>query len=264
MTVRTWGRVVLTALAGSALVGAGQLGVAYGLGIVDLNRSFDADSGNQWNAQLAWVGWFAVLSAVAGAAVAERTARRHRHAAGIGTRVLLALFGGVGAGAVIPLSAQPARSAHLAQSVNPALVVGLAAGLGAVGGILVAVVALSLRPLAWNLAAVSSVAWLAGLAEVGRYPGPDGPDSSIRLGLPQWTVGAGETDRLVEMLGMPVLALLAGLVVALVARARREPGLAVAVSGMAGPVPLALAYLIAGPGTYGDTADQMAPYLGAL
>jgi hypothetical protein len=201
---------------------------------------------------------------VGGAAAAERVARRHQYPPGIGTRILVALFGGIGASAVIPLSMQPARAAELAQSVDPALVVGLAAGLGAVGGVLVAVVALSLRPLAWHLATVATAVWLAGVAAVGPYLGPDGAAPSIRLGVPQWTVQAGETDRLVEMLGMPVLALLAGLVVAVVARSRREPALVSAVSGMAGATPLALAYLIAGPGTNGDTADQMAPYLGAL
>jgi hypothetical protein len=264
MTVRIWGRVVLTAVGAGGLVGAGQLGVAYGLDIVDLDRSFGADTGNQWNAQLAWVCWFAVLAAVAGAATAERVARRHRYTPGVGTRILVALFGGIGAAAVIPLSVQPARSADLAESVNPALVVGLAAGLGAVGGVLVAVVALSLRPLAWHLATVAGAVWLAGLAATGQQPGPDDTAPPIRLGVPQWTVQVGETDRLVEMLGIPVLALLAGLVVAAFARGRREPGLGTAVSGMAGATPLALAYLIAGPGTNGDTADQMAPYLGAL
>jgi hypothetical protein len=264
MRVRIWGKAVLTALGAGALVGAGQLGVAYGLGIVWLDRSFDAEAGNQWNAQLAWVSWFAMLAAVAGAATAERVARRQQYAPGIGTRIMLALSGGVGAGAVVPLSVQPARSAQLAQSIDPALVVGLAAGLGAVAGVLLAVATLSLRPLAWNLVTVAAAVWLAGLASVVPYLGRDGDAPTIRLGVPQWTAQAGETDRLVEMLSMPVLALLAGLVVAAIARSRRESGLAAAVSGMAGAVPLALAYLIAGPGPDADTADQMAPYLGTL
>jgi hypothetical protein len=263
MTVRTWGRVVLTAVGAGAMVGAGQLGVAYGLGIVDLSRSFGADSGNQWNAQLAWVCWFALLAAVGGAATAERVARRNKFTPGIGTRILVALFGGIGAGAVIPLSVQPARAADLTQAVDPALVVGLTAGLGVVAGVLVAVVALSVRPLAWDLGIVATVIWLATLAEVAPHLGLD-DTRSIRLGVPQWTVREGETGRLVEMLAMPVLALLAGLLVAAVARSRRESGLATAVSGTAGAATLALAYLIAGPGGNGDTADQMAPYLGAL
>jgi hypothetical protein len=264
MTVRIWGRVMLTAVGVAALVGAGQLGVAYGLDIVRLSRSFEADAGNQWNAQLAWVSWFAMLAAVAGAAAAVRAARRSQYAPGLGTRILVALFGGAGAGVVVPLSVGPARAAELTQSVDPALVVGLAAGLGAAAGVLVAVATLSVRPLAWHLATVTTAVWLAGLATAGHYLGPDDTRPWVRLGVPEWTARAGETDRLVEMLGMPALALLAGLVVAAVARGRRQPGLGVAVSGLAGATPLALAYLIAGPGSNGDTADQMAPYLGTL
>jgi hypothetical protein len=255
---------MLVALAAGALVGAGQLGVAYGLGIVRLARTFDADATNQWNAQLAWVSWFAMLAAITGAVIAARVARRGPHTPGAGTRMLLTLCSGIGACAVIPLSMQPARSADLARSGDPALVVGLAAGLGAVAGVLVAVAVLSLRPLAWNLAAIATTIWLAGLSAVGPYLGPGDPLPTIRLGVPQWTVQAGAADELVGMLAMPVLAWLAGALVAAVARARRESGLATALSGVAGAAPLALAYLIAGPGSSGDTADQMGPYVGAL
>ncbi len=261
--VRIWARAALTALVGGALLGAGQLGVAYGLGIVRLTRTFDVNAGNQWNAQLAWVSWFAVLAAVAGATAGERVVRRDEHSLGAGARILLALCGGVGASIVVPLSMQPARAAVLARSGDPALVVGLAAGLGVVAGILVAVAVLSLRPLAWNVAAVATVVWLAGLAAIGPYLAPDAPLPAIRLGVPQWTVQP-DANQFVDLLGMPVLAWLAAVLVAAAARAQRVPGLASAISGMAGAAPLALAYLIAGPGTTGETPDQMAPYLGAL
>jgi hypothetical protein len=261
--LRIWGRAVLTALVVGALVGAGQLGVAYGLGIVRLARTFDATAGNQWNAQLAWVSWLALLAAVAGAIAGERVVRRDEQFLGAGARIVLALCGGGGAVIVVPLSMQPARIANLAQSGDPALVVGLAAGLGVVAGVLVAVAALSLRALAWNVAAVSAVVWLAGLAAIGPYLAPDAPLPSIRLGVPQWTVQA-EPNQFVDLLGMPVLAWLTAVLVAAATRAQRAPGLASAISGMAGAAPLALAYLIAGPGTTGETADQMAPYLGAL
>jgi hypothetical protein len=262
--LRIWGTVSLTALGAGALFGAGQLGVAYGLGIVRFARFFEQSTVNQWNAQLVWVAWFAMLAAIAGAAVGARSARRHGHRVGAGTRIVLALFSGVGAGVIVPLSAQPARSAKLSESVDPALVVGLAAGLGAVAGVLVAVAVLSLRPLAWNLAAVGTVVWLAGLAGVGPYLGPDDPAPSIRLGVPQWTVHTGDGGRLLDTLAMPVLAWLTGAVVAAVARGRRESGLGIAVNGLAGAAPLALAYLIAGPGRVGEPVDQLAPYLGAL
>jgi hypothetical protein len=262
--VRIWGKALLTALGAGALFGAGQLGVAYGLGVVRLDRSFEANSANQWNAQLAWVAWFAMLAAIAGAAVAARAASRHGRRPGAGTRIVLALFSGVGAGVVVPLAAQPARSAKLSESVDPALVVGLAAGIGAVAGLLIAVAVLSLRPLAWNVAAVGTVVWLAGLVAVGPYLRTGDPVASVRLGVPQWTVHTGDGSRLADTLAMPVLAWLIAVLVALVARGRREPSLGIAANGLAGAALLALAYLIAGPGRGGEPVDQTAPYLGAL
>ncbi|MFD0787733.1 hypothetical protein ACFQZ8_27830, partial [Micromonospora azadirachtae] len=59
MAIRTWGKLLLTALGVSVLAGAGQLGLAYGLGIVRLTGSFTGSTVNQWPAQLTWVGWFA-------------------------------------------------------------------------------------------------------------------------------------------------------------------------------------------------------------
>jgi hypothetical protein len=258
---RTWTRATLTGLAAGAVVGAAALGVAYGLGIVRLARTFDAGAGDQWNAQLAWLSWFAMLAAIAGAATADRAARRCGHTPGVGTRILLALCGGIGAGAVVPLSMQPARTAQLAQSGDPALMVGLAGGLGAVAGVLIAVAALSLRPLAWHVAAVAAVVWLAGLAAVAGRLDPADPVPAARLGVPQWTA---QPHEYVDMLSMPVLTWLLALLVAAVARARRQPAPVIAISGTAGAAPLALAYLIAGPGSNGETGDQLAPYLGAL
>lgn len=265
MVLRIWGRAVLTAVGAGVLVAAGQLGVGYGLGIVRLGHSFEADTGNQWHSQLAWVSWFAMLAAVAGAATAQRDLRRRsQYPPGVGSRIVLALFGGIGAAAVIPLTLQPARATHLVQPIDPTLVIGLAAALGAVAGVLIAVATLSLRPLAWNLAVVAAVAWLFGLVAVVPYLGPDNPLPAVRLGVPQWTSAAQGAELPTDTLAMPVLAWLAGAVVAAVARRRGEPGLSIAVSGMAGAVPLALAYLIAGPGSNTELNDQMSPYLGAL
>jgi hypothetical protein len=265
MAIRVWIKAVLTAIGVGALAGAAQLGVAYGLGIVRLDRSFDTATGNLWNAQLAWVSWFAALAAIAGATAGAAVTRRHSFPSpGIGARIVLALFGGIGAGAVVPLTLRPARAAELTQSMDPALVVALAAGLGAVVGILVAVAVLSLRPLAWHVATVSAVLWLAALVPAAHGLGTDGPGPALRLGVPQWTAHATDGNRLLASLTMPALALLAGAILAALARVRREPAVSAAATGAAGAAPLALAYLIAGPGLNSDLTDQMAPYLGAL
>jgi type IV secretory pathway TrbD component len=236
MALRTWSRVLLTALGAAALTGAGQLGVAYGLGIVRFARTFGPGTENQWNAQLAWVGWFAMVAAIAGA---------------------------VTAAAVVPLSMQPARAAQLTtQSVNPALIVGLAAGLGAVAGLLAAIAILGLRTFTWSVATIGTLVWITALVSVAPHVGPKDTVPTIRLGVLENAVQAG--NRWIETLGMPVAALLVGAAVAGIARWRQYPPLAAAISGLAGPATLALAYLVAGPGPNSNQTDQVAPYLGAL
>ncbi len=162
MVLRTWARTVSTALGLGVLAGAGQLGVAYGLGIVRFSRVFDISTRNEWTAQLAWIAWFAVVAAVVAAVAADRLTRRRGHRGDPGIRVALAVAAGLGAGAVAPLSMQPARAA-VVPSVNPVLVVGMAAVVGAVVGMFAAVAALSHRAARWNVASVTGVVWLLAL-----------------------------------------------------------------------------------------------------
>jgi hypothetical protein len=263
MALRTWSRVLLTALGAAALTGAGQLGVAYGLGLVRFARTFGPGAENQWNAQLAWVSWFAMVAAIAGAVTAAGVTRRHDYQPGAGARIALALLSGVGAAVVVPLSMQPARSAQLTtQPVNPDLIVGLAAGLGAVAGLLAAIAILGLRTFTWSVATISTLIWIAALVSVVPHLGSKDAVPTVRLGILEDVTHAG--NRWVETLGMPVVALLVGAVVAGIARWRQHTPLAAAISGLAGPAPLALAYLIAGPGLNSNQTDQVAPYLGAL
>jgi hypothetical protein len=63
-------------------------------------------------------------------------------------------------------------------------------------------------------------------------------------------------------LTMPVLALLAGLVLGWIARGRQMSTLAVALTGLAGPAVLTVAYLIAGPGS--ATGLSLTPYWAAM
>lgn len=63
--VRIWSRVLGTAVGVAALAGAGQLGIAYGFGLLRFARDFP--SGGLWSTQLTWVAWFAALAALAGA-----------------------------------------------------------------------------------------------------------------------------------------------------------------------------------------------------
>jgi hypothetical protein len=62
---------------------------------------------------------------------------------------------------------------------------------------------------------------------------------------------------------MPAMALVCGIAVAVAARRRAMSTLTVALSGLAGPALLTLAYLVAGPGS-GDQRYQVVPYWAAM
>ncbi|MFD6564505.1 hypothetical protein [Micromonospora profundi] len=262
MAYRTWGKLLLTALGVSVLAGAGQLGVAYGFGIVRLTGAFTGTTVNQWPAQLVWVGWFAANAAVAGAVLTGRLARRDVPAASTGRQLAIGGAAALGATVVAPLCMQPARAAELI-SVDPVWAVGICAVLGAVIGA-GAAIAVLLRPeLGWNMAAVAGAVWLLALISVLPSLGTVGPLPTVRLGVlePSWLDDAA-AQRLALLL-LPIVALLAGAATAALARSRGQVPLVSGATGVAGPVLVAFAYLTAGPG---DAVDryQASPYYGAL
>ncbi|MDQ7903349.1 hypothetical protein RB614_02300 [Phytohabitans sp. ZYX-F-186] len=262
MAIRTWSRVLLAALGVAMLAAASQLGVAFGLGIVRLSRTFAVDQENQWTTQMAWVTWFAMVAAVAGAVAADRMARRRGYEGGTGSRIAYSVFGGIGAAVLVPLCMQPARFA-IVRATDPVLVIGLSAALGAVAGVLVAVAALSHQPLLWNVGAVTAGAWVLALASVVPSLGPDDPLPNLRLGvldLPSFSTGAAQSSAVVTM---PLLALALGAATAGLGRWLGRPPVTIAASGIVGPAMLCLAYLVAGPGSETDKF-QAAPYWGAL
>ncbi|MDG4789920.1 hypothetical protein O7626_29015 [Micromonospora sp. WMMD1102] len=262
MAYRTWGRVLLAALVGGIVSGAGQLGIAYGLGLVRFDRGFVADEVNQWPAQLAWVGWIATVAAVLGALLADRLAHRFALPSTLGTRAAVSAVAALGALAVAPLCMQPARAAQLA-SGDPVTLTGVAAAAGAGVGFLAALAALTQRPVAWNVTALTGAAWFLAVLSVLPSLGPTDPLPAVRLGGldPSW-LGAGPSQRLAFVV-LPALALVAGALTGALARSRQFPLPAVASCGAAGPAMLALAYLVAGRGDSAD-AYQAAPYWGAL
>ncbi|WP_173041272.1 hypothetical protein [Phytohabitans flavus] len=262
MAIRTWSRVLLAALGVAMLAAASQLGVAFGLGIVRLSRTFPVDQENQWTAQMAWVCWFAMVAAVAGAVAADRMARRHGYEGGTGSRIAYSLFAGIGAAVLVPLCMQPARFA-IVRDTDPVLVIGLSAALGAVAGVFVALAALSHQPLLWNVGVVSAAAWALALVSVIPSLGPDDPLPNLRLGvldLATFSSGAAQSSAVATM---PLLALAVGAACAGLGRWLGRPPTATGPSGIIGPAMLCLAYLVAGPGTETDKF-QAAPYWGAL
>lgn len=262
MAIRTWGRVLLAALGAGIVAGAGQLGIAYGLGIVRFNRTFDAATTNHWPAQLVWTGWFAMVAAVVGAVIADRLARRYELPTTLGAQASTSAAAALGALVVAPLSMQPARMAQVA-STDPVTSAGVAAALGAGVGLVAALATLGRRPVGWNIGAVTGVAWFLAVMSVMPSLGPTDPLPAVRLGGldPSW-LNAGTSQRL-AVVTMPALALVVGALGGAVARWHGFPVPVVAACGVAGPAMLALAYLVAGAGEATD-AYQAAPYWGAL
>ncbi|MEU1395842.1 hypothetical protein ABZ403_07200 [Micromonospora zamorensis] len=262
MAFRTWGRLLLTALGVSVLAGAGQLGVAYGFGIVRLTGAFTGTTVNQWPTQLVWVGWFAANAAVVGAVLTGRLARRDAPAVSTGRQLAIGGAAALGATVIAPLCMQPARAAELI-SVDPVWAVGICAVLGAVIGA-GAAIAVLLRPeLGWNMAAVAGAVWLLALISVLPSLGTTGPLPTVRLGVlePSWL--ADDAAQRLSLLLLPIVALLAGVATAGLARWRGQAPLISGATGVAGPVLVAFAYLTAGPG---DAVDryQATPYYGSL
>ncbi|MGW0216524.1 hypothetical protein ACWDXH_19250 [Micromonospora chokoriensis] len=262
MAFRTWGRLLLTALGVSVLAGAGQLGVAYGFGIVRLTGAFTGTTVNQWPTQLVWVGWFAANAAVAGAVLTGRLARRDAPPPTTGRQLAIGGAAALGATVIAPLCMQPARAAELI-SVDPVWAVGICAVLGAVIGA-GAAIAVLLRPeLGWNMAAVAGAVWLLALISVLPSLGTTGPLPTVRLGVlePSWLDDAA-AQRLALLL-LPIVALLTGAATAGLARWRGQAPLVSGATGVAGPVLVAFAYLTAGPG---DAVDryQATPYYASL
>ncbi|WKU02462.1 hypothetical protein [Micromonospora sp. HUAS LYJ1] len=260
MAFRTWGKLLLTALGVSMLAGAGQLGIAYGFGIVRLTGDFT--DVNRWPAQLAWVGWFAVTAAVVGAVLTGRLARREGLPEGTPVQLAISGVAALGALVVAPLCMQPARAADL-NAVDPVWAVGICAVAGAVVGAGAASAVLLRPPLGWNVALLGGTVWLVALLSVAPAVLSSEPLRTVRLGVlePSW-LGPDGAQRL-AMLLLPVIALVAGAVTGGLARRRGHPPLIGGAAGVAGPVLLAFAYLTAGPGDQVDRY-QLAPYYGAV
>ncbi|TDC81510.1 hypothetical protein E1193_14495, partial [Micromonospora sp. KC606] len=261
MAFRTWGTPLLTAVGVSVLAGAGQLGIAYGFGIIQLTGAVTDSTVNRWPAQLAWVGWLAAIAAVVGAVVAGRLARRDGMPETTGLQLAVASAAALGATVVAPLCLQPARAAAL--TVAPVGAVGICATVGALVGAGAACAVLLKPPLGWNIAMLAGAIWLIALLSVAPGLLSAGPLRAVRLAVlePPWL--DGDAAQRLAMVLLPAVALLAGAATGALARWQGHAPLTGGAAGAAGPALLAFAYLTAGPG---DSADryQLAPYYGAM
>jgi hypothetical protein len=262
MAIRSWLKLLATTTTAAAVVGAGQLGIAYGLGMVRLDQTLEITQRDQWTAQLAWVAWIAMTAAAIGSVVA--TGLRPRWSprpVTPGGAFAMGLAAGLGALAVLPLTMQPARSALVA-GVQPVLVIGICAALGAAAGIFAGWAAAARAVARWSLSTLTLAVWVVALISVAPSLLPGKTPAAVRLGVLEGDLIPASVVEHTQFVTMPVIALLAGLIVGWVARGRKKPTLAVALSGLAGPALLTVAYLIAGPGA--TAGFELNPYWAAM
>ncbi|MEV4656646.1 hypothetical protein [Micromonospora sp. NPDC049301] len=262
MVFRIWRNLLLTALGMGVLAGAGQLGIAFAFGIVQLTGASTGTAINQWPAQLVWVGWFAAHAAVAGTVVTARLARRYGGLGSTGRLVTVAAVAALGATVVAPLCVRPAQAAEQL-SVDPIWALGICATVGALVGAGAAIAILVKPPLGWNVAAVGVVVWLLALVSAVPSLATAGPLPAVRLGVLEPTGLHADAAHGQAILILPAVALLIGAVTGGLARWRGHPPLVNGATGAAGTVLVAFTYLTAGPG---DAVDryQITPYYFAL
>ncbi|MBB5871051.1 MFS family permease [Allocatelliglobosispora scoriae] len=287
MSVRGWGGPIATAIGGAVVVGAAQLGLGYGLGII----GWRGDAAG-WSAALAWTMWVSAFAVFAGALAGQRSLNRHSSSlpdddstvlGRVLWRITLAVAAALGGLAVVPLTALPARTVPTSATSAPAFIVGWHAAAGVVIGLVLAIIALNSRAIATNL--IATGAWWALIALVAVIDAAAGGRGLVPAQLSAWRfTGHGvETirgsfsalqvpgDVWWESLYLPgaglILgaALLIGAFSALAAARSGDGWIGVALSGAAGPALLALVFIIVSPTlteapTEQVTALLIAPY----
>ncbi|SCG60908.1 hypothetical protein [Micromonospora coxensis] len=270
MARRGWGASVATAVGVAAGVGAAQLGFAYGLGIIDWAPAEAGRTEAAWFASLAWATWIAAVSGVLGAVVAQRLDDRGADAdappGGTLRRVALAVGGALGSALTVLLVAVPARAATVPDIFAPQTVAAGYAAAGVLLGLLAALWALASRAAASNV--IATVGWLWLLAVVSVVDGVLAGRGLATAQLGIWQISGDRPGFwLRDYVYWPGVLLTAGSALVIGALAARrtarvaERRLGAAVSGAAGPLLVAVAYLLAVPRLASITPAQVSAQL---
>lgn len=260
MGIRTWTRLAGNSFGAAVIVAAAQLGIGYGLHIVDWGQRFDLGNDNAWYGLLTWTAFITSVAVLGGAATGGPGISRPGRRVSVPARLTAAIAASLGAMAAVPLAWLPARVARPETPVNPGLSVLIAAAAGAAVGLLLALAALSATTVAGGLAAAVTWVWGGALASAVVAATHGDPLDHPRLALLEmprlippsaWWFG----PELLVGIGVAL-----GAAVAALARRRGLGWLGVVCSGVAGPALIAAAYLIAGPGV---GSYQRQPYLAA-
>lgn len=271
MAARSWATSISTAIGVAAGAGAAQLGLGYGLGIISWQPT--GNSATVWVSSLAWVAWLAASSTVIGAICADRLAgtgapvpANPDSAAGqalvVAWRVVVALAAAVGSLIIVPLVAIPSRLPR-PDNAAPYFTAGGYAIAGIIVGLLMAIGALTARAIAANVIASSAWLWALAVVAVADVVRADGDTSTAaQLGTWQFT----DATWIHGMVNLPaallmiLIALLIGALAAWPAARRGDNRVGVAVSGLAGPLLVAIAYLLAIPGL-GDNDQHLSAFV---
>ncbi|MFC3494601.1 hypothetical protein [Glycomyces rhizosphaerae] len=263
MSPRSAAKTVGAGFAIAALAALAQLGLASGFDLLSwVDAAPDtADSVRDYrqNANLAWVAWFSAASCVVGGLASGAIGSRAAARLGPATRVTAVFASAVGAFLIGPLVSLSAEQGAVFNSFPTKPLI--AAGIGAAVGFALALIGLSSRSVAVNVGASVVLVWvlaiLAVFVEIGDRVSPvtelavwgswAGPDSALGL--------RGFSIAVPFVVGSALI----GVVVAVIAR--RGPisssGYRIAAaSGIAGPLIVTVAHLVAGP-SRGDDIESI-------
>jgi hypothetical protein len=279
MAIRGWSASIATAIGVAAAAGAAQLGVAYGTGVITWRPEPDGLAESAWSAGVIWAAWIAATSVVAGAVVAERLRTGNPGADdpladGGGNddrftrllgRLVLSIAAGIGAMITAALVAVPARDAAVTGvDATQALALGYV-GLGLLAGVVISVGALAARAVAANLIATAGWLWALAVTAV-MVAVVTGQEWSV-VSLGYWDPDVGQVwwgNLLLPETGIALAAaLVIGALAALPAARRGDHPAGVVISGAAGPVVVAIAYVVAQPDLAGVAAAELSRHLAA-
>ncbi|MFE0593804.1 hypothetical protein [Micromonospora echinospora] len=268
MAVRGWGGTPATAFGVAAGTGAAQLGFGYGLGIISWtppDPGVGGSSATLWAASLGWATWIAATSTIAGAVGAGRLARRPTTGAHARNRrpggVPSALAAVLGALVTVLLVAVPARSAVPTDTTTPQTMAAAYTGAGLLVGFLVAIWAQRSPPAAANIFA--SIGWLWALAVVAVVDGVLAGRGMASAPLGFWQLADRPGIRAGDHLSWLAVALPLGSALVVGALAARRAArstyrrVGAAASGAAGPLLVAVAYLLTVPRLPELRAEQL-------
>lgn len=259
MAERGWAAQIGTAAGVAAGVGAAQLGLGYGLGVLVWPVTATADD-SVWLGSLGWSTWIAASATVSGAVIAARPGPWR----GGPWRWALAASAAVGAVVTVALIAFPARAAVRPDTFSPQTIAAGYAVVGILLGFVITYWAVASRPVAANL--VATAVWLWALAVAAVAVDLLGHRATATY-LTSWQFADPGGDARYGAIAWPsagltlLSALVVGAVAAVPAVRRGDLGIGAAASGAVGPLLVAGSFLALAPQLTGAAGPIGSAYL---